>query len=457
MGGDDIYRSAQDTPLLGGFIKIELQTLGGVWQDVTVEILNLGITGDNEFNGGCADPSTNAVIRLQRVRNAPANNPPCGVGSPSPYDYWPQALYDTREGNLRDNQGSNSNNIFLGGVMHYVELDANNLRRWLQGAIGVNGPNARSVNGYTVYFSDRRGNRDAANNETGEYGFEDFVNPLSGAGTPNGVLDAGEDLNSSGVLDVYGQFPSADGLANTNLPGAEVPLTTASRPWTNISDTSGFPEPNAQKPRGRDTAMVNRAILFRRALKLTNGSLGNLPAPGLTVASENPVYIHGDWNANGGFGDPHVATAVIADSVTFLSNGWNDYTSFRRPNRVNGANARVAQTTWYRVAVLGGKGPSFPRPTAGGPPQDFGTDGGVHNFLRMVERWSGKTLNYRGSMASFYFNRQGIGTYKCCSNVYTPPTRAFVFDTDFLDPALLPPFTPMFRDINTTGFSQVIR
>ena len=63
------------------------------------------------------------------------------------------------------------------------------------------------MNGYTVYFSDRRGNRNAANAETGEFGFEDIVNPASAAGTPNGALDAGEDVNGNGVLDVYGETP----------------------------------------------------------------------------------------------------------------------------------------------------------------------------------------------------------------------------------------------------------
>jgi len=38
--------------------------------------------------------------------------------------------------------------------MYYVELDANNLRRWLTGAIGATGNQALTVNGFTVYFSD---------------------------------------------------------------------------------------------------------------------------------------------------------------------------------------------------------------------------------------------------------------------------------------------------------------
>ena len=35
--------------------------------------------------------------------------------------------------------------------------------------------------------------------------------------------------------------------------------------------------------------------------------------------------------------------------------------------------------------------------------------------------------------------------------------RDYNFDTDFLTPSLLPPGTPMFRDINTLTFRQLLR
>ena len=35
---------------------------------------------------------------------------------------------------------------------------------------------------------------------------------------------------------------------------------------------------------------------------------------------------------------------------------------------------------------------------------DFGTDGGVHNFLRMLEQ--GGNVHYRGSIATFFYSRQ---------------------------------------------------
>ncbi len=426
------YRTPLNTSLIGGYIKIEKQDINGVWSDVTLDILNLGMAGKQLSNAGLCnpqDPNPNAVIRIERLKDNPGG---CNNGSVTATDYWPNALFDTREGNVRDSVATNTTTVTLGGVMSYVELDVNNLRRWLQGGIGAQGANAMNVTGYVVYFSDRRNNRNAGGQETAEYGVEDFVNPITVTGTPNAVLDAGEDINTNGALDAYGQTPivPAGGIA---------PLNNAATPFTAVAAT---------------VAQVNRPLFFRRALKIVNGTLGNVIAPGLTVASENPVYLRGDYNASAanGFGNPHVATAFMADALTLLSNNWNDRSSFLAPED---PAQRTATDTWYRFAVISGKGPSFPRPTGWVSPQDFGTDGGAHNFLRYLEDWGGRTLNYRGAIASFYYNRQALGTYKCCTNVYKPPTRGYNFDVDFLTPALLPPRTPMFRDVNTTGFTQI--
>ena len=61
-------------------------------------------------------------------------------------------------------------------------------------------------------------------------------------------------------------------------------------------------------------------------------------------------------------------------------------------------------------------------------------------------------------MVSFFINRQAVGTFKCCdSDVYVRGPREWAFDTDFLLPARLPPGTPMFRDVNTLTFRQLLR
>jgi hypothetical protein len=446
-------RSPANTPLLGGFIKIEKQDNNGIWTDVTLEILRLGMAARQDNIGGCANPSPNAIIRVQRYRDDPTcwetNNAPhtTAASRQAATAFSPLVLYDPREANLRD---TNATSPVFGGLMHYIELDATNLARWFRGQIpagncpiACTGNNALNVNGYTVYFSDRRGNKNAANAETGEYGFEDFVNPASGAGTPNNTLDTGEDVNDDAALQTYGQNP----IIPAGMTG---PFVAGIRPWNTVDPANAI-----ALAEERDIARRNPPVFFRRALKVTNGADLFTPAPGLTgltISSENPVYIQGNWNANGTFAGNHVATAVLADAVTLLSGAWSDYNSFTNAFSLTNRNAT---TSWYRLAIISGKGRSFPQP--GGTPQDFGTDGGAHNFLRYAEDWSGRTLNYRGSIASMFFSRQAVGTYKCCTTVYSPPTRGYNFDTEFLTPSLLPPRTPMFRDVNITGFAQIIR
>jgi hypothetical protein len=265
---------------------------------------------------------------------------------------------------------------------------------------------------------------------------------------------SGEDVNGNGVLDTYGQFPSytlgaARAAPNTAPPGALSPLVGGvggAGPLTQLTD------PQAQ---------VNRAILFRRALKLIDGGLGTI-LNGLTIVTENPVYIQGSWNMSAAVpaaGDGHVATSVIADAVTLLSNSWNDDTMFQNPYTPT-ANRQRSANTYYRVAIVAGKNLSFlwsPGPQSWSASGDWGTDGGAHNFLRMLEG-NGQTVTYLGSIATFYYSRQATGIYKGGSSiVYDPPIRAFTFDTDFLNPTLLPPLTPVFRDLDDLGFSMEIR
>jgi hypothetical protein len=470
----------QGAAQIGGFIKIEKQAAPlpgnttGVWTDVTLEILNLGFADKNQEGTVCADPTPNAVIRLQRIRDS-GGSACADYRFQDPYDYWANQLYDTREGNFREElptSGSGSG-MRAGGVMGYVTLDVANLTRWFAGTIpaaGATGNVAWNNNGYIVYFSDRRGdhNEDAAtaHAETGEYGFEDFVNPANADGAPNNTLDGGptgaENVNELSLppnttRETYGDDPAT--CAGCNVFSTTSTLYNATtRPWFFFTST------NAGTP---GMARINRPVLFRRALKLVGGGIVSavnpLPVAGLTVAAENPVYVQGNYNAASASiasdwvsHEPNRPAAIMADAVTLLSNSWRDYYSFRYPNS---ATTRDATTTAYRFAVVAGKGKSFPSPTAGTPHYLFGTDGGVGNFLRLLEDWriSGVEINYRGSMVSLYHSRQAVGTFKYGPNVYDYGDRNFTFDSDFLLPSLLPPGTPMFRDVNTLTFRQILR
>jgi hypothetical protein len=409
---------ANGVPLIDGYLQVQGRQADSSYADVTLEWLNLGIARDNP----------NAILKFQEIHDrSPLDGlPDSGQTLDDPDDSWPLTLYDAREGEVRD-LASNST-CALGGIMNLIELDVGNLGQWLTGAIGTTGSlvESASQNGYLLYFSDRRGMLPNGGGDMVGYGYEDLVNPADAAGAPNGTLDTAEDVNQSGALDTYGANNLGNGFGVAN-----------GDPTLRINCV--------------DLARVHQISGARHALKLVNGSLGNLPTPGFTVGSENPVYVQGDYNANAGFGDPHAAAAIVADSVTFLSNNWGNYRSFLYPND---PSLRPATPTWYRVAVAAGKTMTWPNPGWSSNADD-GLDGGTHNFVRYLEDWGSQTLSYRGSLVSLYYSQYAFGAYKCCDSVYSPPSRDYAFDTDFLDPANLPPGTPRLQDIVALGFRQL--
>ena len=147
-------------------------------------------------------------------------------------------------------------------------------------------------------------------------------------------------------------------------------------------------------------------------------------------------------------------------AVTLLSNNWlsgtgGDVQTFANPFREDSRTA--ASTTHYRVAIAAGKNRTFTSPSWSQTSSlyAFGTDGGLHNFLRFVETWNGKDIYYKGSLVSLFYSTYATGTFKCCNkSVYEPPDRHYAFDTLFTNPANLPPGTPMFRDVDNLTYSQ---
>jgi hypothetical protein len=410
----------------------------------------------------CTD--NNSIIHLQRAAPGTTAIGPNGTG------FVPLNIFDPREGEVRDN---NTQGITLNGVMNLMDVDVQNLQQWFAGNIGSSGSQALTNSGYILYFSDRRMNcadqsasleleSQCTGGETGEFGNEDIINPSVTNGAPNGALDTPEDVDGDGVFRTYGAYPHP----------IATPITNGSNNWLSFVNSIQSSNP-AFKNLTASQAQKNSVVIFRRALRLVNGTLGNLPplatancstnAGGFAVAAENPIYVQGDYNASvaNGFNDTttlcHVYASVMGDAVTFLSNAWVDDTSFTNPfsSPPGGGNAT---TTYYRMGVLGGTNISFPLPSwCPSGTYDCGTDGGVHNFLRYIEDWSGGPIsNYLGSLGSFWYARQATGFYKCCGVVYNAPTRAYTFDTDFQNISKLPPGTPRFTDVNALSYQPAI-
>ena len=200
-----------------------------------------------------------------------------------------------------------NNSCSATGLMNAVEIDAGNLKRWLWGAIGASGTNVDFLaqNGWVLYFSDRRGmlpnpNPPYNGQKSGDSGLEDSINSASAAGVPDGVLEpkpAGgkffpEDVNQNNLPDFFGPANMGLGFYNgaTNINGQII---------ASVPDNPYLPRIVSCLTTGRK----NWVSGARHALKLVDGSLGNVPlrtdnTGGFTVASENPVYIQGNYNSN---------------------------------------------------------------------------------------------------------------------------------------------------------------
>lgn len=167
---------------------------------------------------------------------------------------------------------------------------------------------------------------------------------------------------------------------------------------------------------------------------LTNGA--TLPATGLTVATPNPLYVQGHYNA----APAHLGTtnttltkpaALAADAVTILSGNWQD------ANSTLPLASRLAASTTVNAGIITGN-----VPTGGG----F-YSGGYENLLRLLEDWTSQTLTFNGSLALLYPSLIAASPWGALDDVYTPPRRNFSWDGNFQVDSLIPPRTPRLRAV----------
>ena len=177
----------------------------------------------------------------------------------------------------------------------------------------------------------------------------------------------------------------------------------------------------------------DRAAGQLRAVRLRNGNM--LPPGGLCVASENAVYIQGDYNTGRSVGneppsnaligrDPLKSTAgsyvwqpsvIYGDAINLLSNAWLDL------NSSSILALRIPTNTTYNTSMVSGirlMGPS-----------ESGYSGGIENFPRLLENWNTTSVvTTYGSMVQLFPCKQADRTWLHGSPRYTSPIREFNFD-----------------------------
>jgi len=181
-------------------------------------------------------------------------------------------------------------------------------------------------------------------------------------------------------------------------------------------------------------------------VKITNGSELETPT---TIVSDNPLYVQGNYNTVNKKG-----AALIADAVTVLSNRWGDVngdgdTTDAGDGDLNyseqAMNDRNAWSTTINAAVMLGNTDTIP---------NVEYNGGVENVMRFLERWSGDTFTYLGSIIDLWNSEIATGDWIYGDPIYTAPSRNWAFDTDFLDPANLPPGTPNVYTLRVIGWER---
>lgn len=170
--------------------------------------------------------------------------------------------------------------------------------------------------------------------------------------------------------------------------------------------------------------------------------------PGFTLATNNALYVIGHYNADGASGtgsstepdnaaNPEPPAALAADSITILSKSWNPILS------KGSLNTRNAVFTEVNAGILQGLVPT--------DKEGSGViSGGNHNFPRFLEKWSGKTFRYRGSMVALFESEianQGVYT-----TYYSPPNRDWGFYSRFGE-GYYPPGTPNARSFRIVDFN----
>lgn len=174
-------------------------------------------------------------------------------------------------------------------------------------------------------------------------------------------------------------------------------------------------------------------------VRLVNGS--TLPSRGLTVATPNPLYVLGHYNApesthRGTTNTTQAKPASLAsDALTILSPAWSDSASS------GDFKDRDATDTTINAAII--TGAVYTGGSAGTSP----FSGGVMNITRLLEDWGNgsKKLTLNTSIVNLFNSVRASSPWLVPGTYYYAPTRDFNFDPNFLDPAKMPPGTPELR------------
>lgn len=206
-----------------------------------------------------------------------------------------------------------------------------------------------------------------------------------------------------------------------------------------------------------DKRTLADTVHFVHALRITGGS--NLQTP-LTIFSENPVYIYGDYNVGGGTAQPIQPALIVADAITFLSSAWDDNHS---KDTILANRLAFTGTSTINASLIGGL--AQPSREYDGTTLSNPKPMPINRMLRLLESYNTTTrlLRLNGSIAALWMSRNapGFTTYTTAqaARICAPPAANY-WQPDALlrqfvsDASNMPPNCPQIDFYERLGWKQ---
>lgn len=248
-----------------------------------------------------------------------------------------------------------------------------------------------------------------------------------------------------------------------NTSGVVGQLTNGSVKFTPDNDWNGVVYIEHNNPALNSTTMGAVRLINGRNLP-NHPASGNQQVDGFTIATNAPLYILGNYNADGNLpSDPNdivntesgeVPAAIAADAVTVLSSKWttgsssSTYDSYSDDGSLS--KLRAGQTE-VAAAIMTGIVPS----NKGRPGYTSGNgtwSGAINNIVRYLEDWSNVKVGFRSSVAVMYESE--VANAPWLTSAYNPPIRIFGLNKSFVD-GNYPPGSPSTRTYRRLGFRQL--
>jgi hypothetical protein len=205
--------------------------------------------------------------------------------------------------------------------------------------------------------------------------------------------------------------------------------------------------------------------------------------PGLTIATNAPVYIVGNFNATGSSSatsstrpddenrdlpwttvSQEAPVSIIGDAVTLLSPYYFGKASSEYKNTLPplGSTNDTASNAYNSKNTLKPKATANSEVAIGmiaglvrSSPED--ASGGVNNLPRFLEDWGGKTQVFRGSLVNMFDSKianQPFFTYPVSARYFEPPTRDWGYD-ELFGSGVFPPSTPYTYEFYRLDFTEL--